>query len=148
MYDPNIHIVKKSFFARGEQRFSLGSGVEAFKGVFASCRMALDEQRKPRMVVNVDVANGTFLTQCDLMDSAPQVCRCRNIDDFIAQFAQAKGNWHKSNMYRYLKAYTHVSVFKKHAVASQKGREFKIKKFLNKGMLHASFVLRIHTDFC
>lgn len=36
--------IKKSFFERGEERFELGGGVEAFKGVFASLRPVLDEK--------------------------------------------------------------------------------------------------------
>lgn len=52
--------IKKSFFQRGEQRFDLGGGVEAFKGVFASLRPVLDDKFNKNLSVNVDVANGTF----------------------------------------------------------------------------------------
>jgi len=52
--------IKKSFFQRGEQRFDLGGGVEAFKGVFASLRPVLDDKFNKSLAVNVDVANGTF----------------------------------------------------------------------------------------
>lgn len=52
--------IKKSFFQRGEQRFDLGGGVEAFKGVFASLRPVLDDKFVKSLSVNVDVANGTF----------------------------------------------------------------------------------------
>lgn len=52
--------IKKSFFQRGEQRFDLGGGVEAFKGVFASLRPVLDDKFKKSLSINVDVANGTF----------------------------------------------------------------------------------------
>lgn len=52
--------IKKSFFQRGEQRFDLGGGVEAFKGVFASLRPVLDDKFNKSLSVNVDVANGTF----------------------------------------------------------------------------------------
>lgn len=52
--------IKKSFFQRGEQRFDLGGGVEAFKGVFASLRPVLDDRFGKNLAVNVDVANGTF----------------------------------------------------------------------------------------
>lgn len=94
--------------------------------------MVLNAQRVPGLSVNVDVANGTFLSQMDLIDSAPQICRCRSPEDFIAMFAQAKNNWHKSNMYRFLKAFTHIGVLKKYAVKGQK--EVKIQKFVPKGL--------------
>lgn len=84
------------------------------------------------MAINVDVANGTFLQQMDLMLSAPQLCRCRSTEDFIQMFAQARKNgWKKSTMYRYLKAYTHIGISLKQVT---NGRTFKIGKFLDKGM--------------
>lgn len=52
--------IKKSFFQRGEQRFDLGGGIEAFKGVFASLRPVFDDKFQKSLSVNVDVANGTF----------------------------------------------------------------------------------------
>lgn len=52
--------IKKSFFQRGEQRFDLGGGIEAFKGVFASLRPVLDDKFGKNLSVNVDVSNGTF----------------------------------------------------------------------------------------
>lgn len=52
--------IKNSFFQRGEQRFDLGGGIEAFKGVFASLRPVLDDKFNKALAINVDVANGTF----------------------------------------------------------------------------------------
>jgi eukaryotic translation initiation factor 2C len=112
--------IKKSFFARGEHRSPLGNGVEALKGVFASVRMVLNAQRKPGLSVNVDVANGTFLTKMDLIDSAVQICRCRTVEDFADMFQKSRGNWHRSNMYRLLKCYTHISVAKKYSIKGEK----------------------------
>jgi hypothetical protein len=95
--------------------------------------MVLNAQQKPRMAINVDVANGTFLIQRDLIDSAPEVCRCRSFEDFIQMFAKARANgqWRKSTMYRFLKAYTHIGISLKHIT---KGQTFKVGKFLDKGM--------------
>lgn len=59
--------IKKSFFQRGEQRFDLGGGVEAFKGVFASLRPVLDDRFNKSLSVNVDVANGTFWRSQELL---------------------------------------------------------------------------------
>lgn len=47
--------IKRNFFARGSARFSLGQGVEAFKGVYASMRPVLNAQRLPGFSVNIDV---------------------------------------------------------------------------------------------
>ena len=118
--------------ARGENRFPLGNGVEAFKGVFASVRPVLNAARNPGLSVNVDVANGTFLSQMDLIQSAAQVCRARNADDLANMFASAKRDWHKSIMYKFMKAYTHVGVKITHRKEGQV--EFKVQRFLNKGL--------------
>ncbi|KIV99831.1 uncharacterized protein PV09_08501 [Verruconis gallopava] len=129
--------IKQNFFARGGERFALGCGVEAYKGVFASVRMTLNAQRKPGLSVNVDVANGTFFMQMDLIDCATQVCRARNVDDFRSMFEKSRGNWHKSNMYKFLKSFTHVSVLKKYDVQGRK--EVKVYKFLPKDPYEAQF---------
>ena len=48
--------VKRAFFARNGDRADLGGGVEVFRGVYQSLRLA--EGKK--MIINVDVANTTF----------------------------------------------------------------------------------------
>ncbi|KAH9862201.1 hypothetical protein IAQ61_010404 [Plenodomus lingam] len=68
--------IKKSFFQRGEQRFDLGGGVEAFKGVFASLRPVLDDKFNKSLSVNVDVANGTFWRSQDLTRAIAQAFNC------------------------------------------------------------------------
>ncbi len=54
--NPNFVAVRRSFFARNGERSDLGGGVEVFRGVYQSLRLA--EGKK--MIVNVDVANTTF----------------------------------------------------------------------------------------
>lgn len=66
--------IKKSFFQRGEQRFDLGGGVEAFKGVFASLRPVLDDKFQKSLSVNVDVANGTFWRSQELTRVRSEPC--------------------------------------------------------------------------
>ncbi|KAL1303294.1 hypothetical protein AAFC00_006700 [Neodothiora populina] len=53
--------IKRSFFAKGQKRFELGGGIEAFKGVYQSLRIA-HSSAGAQLTVNVDVANGTFFT--------------------------------------------------------------------------------------
>lgn len=68
--------IKKSFFQRGEARFDLGGGVEAFKGVFSSLRPVLNDKFQRALSVNVDVANGTFWRAQELTRAIAQVFNC------------------------------------------------------------------------
>lgn len=54
--------IKRSFFAKGQKRHELGSGIEAFKGVYQSLRVAHSPVGGAHLTVNVDVANGTFFS--------------------------------------------------------------------------------------
>jgi eukaryotic translation initiation factor 2C len=138
--------IKKSFFARGSTRFNLGGGVEAFKGVFASMRMVHSGLTTgPCLSVNVDVANGTFFTEMDLIDMMRELCRVRTNEDLCSNFQRAvQGDWHRSPMYRALKALTHVSVNLKNIRPTQ-GKPwatFKIHRFLNKDPYNYTFTLK------
>jgi eukaryotic translation initiation factor 2C len=133
--------IKKSFFSRGQSRFPLGSGVEAFKGVFASMHM-VHNNFSPCLSVNVDVANGTFFSTMGLIDMMRNLCRVRNTEDLVSMFAQAvQRDWRGSPMYRYLRALTHVTVTKRHMPAKGDGPipEFKIHKFSNKDPYNTFF---------
>ncbi|KAJ9620896.1 Protein argonaute [Taxawa tesnikishii (nom. ined.)] len=55
--------IKRSFFAKGQQRFSLGGGVEAFAGVYQSIRIAHRIGGQAGLSVNLDVANGMFWSE-------------------------------------------------------------------------------------
>ncbi|GAB7346160.1 hypothetical protein MBLNU457_4905t1 [Dothideomycetes sp. NU457] len=52
--------IKRSFFQAGQTRFDLGGGIEAFKGVYQSMRIAHQPGNNHCLTVNVDVSNGTF----------------------------------------------------------------------------------------
>lgn len=52
----NLVAVKRSFFARSGERQDLGGGVEVFRGVYQSLRLA----QGGRLIINLDVANTTF----------------------------------------------------------------------------------------
>lgn len=64
---PSKHLtsIKRSFFLKGQKRFELGGGIEAFKGCYQSLRIA-HSPMGGRLTCNVDVANGTFFTGGDL----------------------------------------------------------------------------------
>lgn len=51
--------IKQSYFARGQERFTLGGAIEAFKGVYQSMRVVHGgPAMKGRLSLNIDVANG------------------------------------------------------------------------------------------
>jgi len=72
--------IKRSFFARGEQRFDLGNGVEAFKGVYQSLRPSRIGSGA-RLSINVDVANGTFWSESMLHTAVQKLIGARDIGD-------------------------------------------------------------------
>jgi len=81
--------IQRNFFAKGQQRFSLGSGVEAFKGCFATLRIAHAGAEQPaRLSVIVDVANGTFWTSQPLMLAAQYLTGRRDITDLVNSLRQ------------------------------------------------------------
>ena len=77
--------IKRSFFARGQQRFNLGGALEAFKGVYASMRIVhgISASSRAHLSVNVDVANGTFWTESALHDAAVALAGRRDVSDLV-----------------------------------------------------------------
>jgi eukaryotic translation initiation factor 2C len=105
--------IKKSFFQRGEQRFDLGGGVEAFKGVFASLRPVLDDKFQKSLSVNVDVANGTFWRSQELTRAVGQVFNC-GPPQFAASFKAALRDWKGSMLKKDLRKFKRVGVSTTH----------------------------------
>lgn len=106
--------IKKSFFQRGQERFQLGGGIEAFKGVFSSLRPVFDHAtRKAGIAINVDVANGTFWKPQML---GPAICDAFNIppERFIAIIAAARGEWRTSQVRRDLGRFSKLHVTATH----------------------------------
>ena len=81
--------IKRSFFQRGEQRFDLGSGVEAFKGAYQSLRV-VHGPNGPCLSINVDVANGTFFNSGPLQVLAVKITGARDPADLIQQALRGK----------------------------------------------------------
>ncbi len=105
--------IKKSFFQRGEQRFDLGGGVEAFKGVFASLRPVLDDRMQKGLSVNVDVANGTFWRSQELTRAVAQMFNC-SAPQFAQHFKTAQRDWRTSKLKKDLGALNKVGVTATH----------------------------------
>ncbi|KAI5204824.1 Piwi-domain-containing protein [Aureobasidium subglaciale] len=81
--------IKRSFFAANSQRRSLGGHVEHTTGVYQSLRIA-HHPAGHRLVVNADVANGTFWSAGPLSAAVLAVTRLRSEAD-IAQLLR-QGN--------------------------------------------------------
>jgi eukaryotic translation initiation factor 2C len=81
--------IKRSFFQRGESRFDLGSGVEAFKGAYQSLRV-VHGPTGPCLSINVDVANGTFFNSGPLQHLAVKITGARDPADLIQQALRGK----------------------------------------------------------
>ena len=101
--------IKKSFFQRGETRYDLGGGVEAFKGVFASLRPVLNDRFEKALSVNVDVANGTFWRAQELTRAIGQVFGC-TAPQFQQRFREAKKDWKNSQLKKDLRRFKRVGV--------------------------------------
>ncbi|KAK3720601.1 Protein argonaute [Vermiconidia calcicola] len=76
--------IKQSYFARGQERFTLGGAIEAFKGVYQSMRVVHGgPTMKGRLSLNIDVANGTFWTESMLHNAAKELTSKRDVYDLI-----------------------------------------------------------------
>lgn len=75
--------IKRSFYRRDHNRVSLGGGVEAMKGVYASIRPVGDAPGSAKLSVNVDVANTTFWAAQSLPVVAMNLCNKNDIPTLI-----------------------------------------------------------------
>ncbi|GAB7357459.1 hypothetical protein MBLNU459_g0002t1 [Dothideomycetes sp. NU459] len=120
--------IKRSFFARGQSRHTLGGGIEAFKGVYQSIRVA----HPSSLTVNVDVANGTFWTAGPLWQTVIAVARLRGeaeIGNILSDRAR--------NQFNELKRLRKLHVYCNHRKSKNKDGtrcrdEYVIDRFLNK----------------
>lgn len=105
--------IKKSFFQRGESRFDLGGGIEAFKGVFASLRPCLNDKYNPSLTVNVDVANGTFWRTQALGRAITQAFDCTP-QQFSARYKDSLRDWRHSPLKKDLGRFKRIGVSATH----------------------------------
>lgn len=91
--------IKRMFFARGQERFTLGSAVEAFKGVYQSMRIVHGGPgQKARVSINLDVANGTFWSEGLLHMAAVQLTGRRDVADLVTALRQGDKSSAAQNM--------------------------------------------------
>lgn len=125
----NFTQIKRSFFSRGSKRFSLGSGVEAFKGVYQSIRIAYPAS----LTVNVDVANGTFWTAGPLWQTVIAVARLRG-DAEIPIITNERGRKALNELKRLRKLHVFCQ-HRKNKDGTQGIDEYTIDRFTNKDAL-------------
>ena len=85
---PRFVAHKRSFFVRDSERLNLGGGVEVFKGVYQSMRLA--EGKK--LIVNLDVANTTFFQPQSMTGAILSKYNLRDTQAIIAQMKPAGQN--------------------------------------------------------
>jgi eukaryotic translation initiation factor 2C len=128
-------MIKKSFFQRGEQRFDLGGGVEAFKGVFTSLRPVLDDKFNKSLSVNVDVANGTFWRAQELTRAIGQAFNCTP-PQFASMFQNALRDWKSSLLRKDLRKFKRIGVSTTH---TKEPVQWTIDEFVDKDASKALF---------
>ena len=122
--------IKRSFFARTEERTRLGSGVEAMKGVYQSIRLAHGN----RLVVNLDVSNGTFWTESLIWTTVLAMLRAADTNDIAAKMKDVvtdfnKGTKVESPQRRELRRLKKVAFYVKHRGNAMEDKLFYITGF-------------------
>lgn len=115
--------IKRNFFQKGETRFDLGGGVEAFKGAYQTLRIVLSPTGQPQLAIIVDVANGTFLNSGPLPQVAFKLAGCRDVNDLIQALRQGDGSRAGKAMKRLRKI---------HVTATHRPDEYTIDKIVYK----------------
>lgn len=125
--------IKRNFFARGQTRTLLGGGIEAFKGVYASMRIAHGgfSNLPGRLSVNVDVANTAFWTESSVLHTAGQLTGARDANHLTTILGQAANS--ESPAFRAINRLRKVSIYPTHMglpLEEAKKKTFVIDRFL------------------
>ncbi|RDW67854.1 eukaryotic translation initiation factor-like protein 2C 2 [Coleophoma cylindrospora] len=130
--------IKRSYFARGGNRFELDNNVEAMKGVYSSLRLC---DKMPSfgqgtgVALNVDVANGTFWSVKELHTAARDFCADRNRRKdwgvFHQLIAPVKGPTGPtmSEEFKNLRKMTKLKFTVAHQTEKNRGKIYTIKRF-------------------
>lgn len=119
--------IKRNFYQRGEQRFELGGGLEALKGVYASIRLAhTGYGLPPTLSVNVDVANGTFYTSGWVHNAAAKAIDARDVASLTGSLRLGGNNQVPAKYTALVRYLMNVRVYTQHRAPGVKD-EFIIK---------------------
>lgn len=127
--------IRRSFFARGNNRTQLGGSVEAYKGVFSSIRI-VNAMGAGKLAVNVDVANGTFWTETGLDIAIKDMMRARDALHVGTLFTQ-----NRRKVLADLKRIRKLSVYVTHRGGQTQDR-YIIKRVLEQNAKEYTFPLR------
>lgn len=121
--------IKRSFFSRGDTRFPLSAGIEAFKGAYASPRISHGPNNQARLSVNLDVMNTVFWTEGPLHQAAVNITGSRDVNALIASLKQGGK---KSRAGQELKKMVKLHVLANHRNSKTKGEPdaYVIKDFV------------------
>lgn len=86
--NPRFIPAKRKFFIRDGQRAALGGGIEVFRGVYQSLRLAEGK----RLIINLDVANSCFWQPTSLMAAIIAKMRLRDPQGLLQQCRPVQAN--------------------------------------------------------
>ncbi|KAJ9500329.1 Protein argonaute [Exophiala xenobiotica] len=131
--DPQFLAFRRSLFKRQGLRNDLGGGIEVWRGVYQSMRLAQGQ----KLIINLDVANTCFWKPGSLLSAIITKSRLRDANHVAAILAprQTNGHLEASGEYKTVKAYLKFVT----VIAQYKGNPFPGKewKILNITMTNA-----------
>ncbi|KAI9877191.1 MAG: hypothetical protein M1830_004561 [Pleopsidium flavum] len=138
----NLVAIKRSFFARTEERVRLGNGVEAMKGVYQSIRLAHGN----RLIVNLDVSNGTFWTESTLWTTVLAMTNSQDIHQLEFKMKDVAKDltanpvvWMDSEARRELRRLKKVAFYVKHRGLEMESKLFYIAGFTKQNAKEYTF---------
>jgi eukaryotic translation initiation factor 2C len=126
--NPRFIPAKRQFFIRDGQRAALGGGIEVFRGVYQSLRLA-DNQR---LIINLDVANSCFWQPTSLLAAIIAKMRLRDPQGIAQQCRPVQSNGtKKASQFQKLmsKNFRKVLCKAKYAGCPVPDKEWNIKDF-------------------
>jgi eukaryotic translation initiation factor 2C len=144
--NPQFTPLKRSFFTPNSQHMAVGGGVDAYKGVYQSMRLAqvrprtsdvcylnTDFNKGGRLVINLDVSNTCFWGTGGLISQACHVLRCRDPQELTQKtrwVKNATGALQESEGFRNLRKLAKVRVKAMYRGCPVPDQEFQIKSFI------------------
>jgi len=112
--------LKRSFFPpqhglKDPNRFNLGFGVQAVKGIFMSLKPVLTASLTPGLAVNLDVANSCFWEEQELKDVMmdllqPPSSEFSHVQRMFQESDRSPQGWKRTRMYNVLKRLRRLAV--------------------------------------
>ncbi|KAI9822452.1 MAG: hypothetical protein M1827_000171 [Pycnora praestabilis] len=126
--------IKRSFFARGEERHALGGGIEAFKGVYQSIRAC----HGGRLAVNIDVSNGVFWSEQIVHLTVMKLTDSNDIHTLEARLKQVQADPTRKDSpmidpptFHILRRLRKVGIYAKHRGSEEKNKLWIIDRFIS-----------------